>query len=66
VPLKAQEHLNLEGKTLSIFRNYAPTLQASYMVLAEGYQQVLWLYENQIVEVGASNIFFIFKDSKTG
>jgi branched-subunit amino acid aminotransferase/4-amino-4-deoxychorismate lyase len=36
------------------------------MVLAEGYQQVLWLYENQIVEVGASNIFFIFKDSKTG
>lgn len=35
-------------------------------MIAEGYQQVLWLYNDQIVEVGASNIFFIFKDSKTG
>jgi hypothetical protein len=45
-----------------LLRNYAPTLQASSTVIAEGYQQVLWLYNDQIVEVGASNIFFIFKD----
>jgi len=36
------------------------------MVLAEGYQQVLWLYKDQVVEVGASNIFFIFKDKASG
>ena len=36
------------------------------MVLTEGYQQVLWLYKGQVVEVGASNIFFIFKDGSSG
>lgn len=27
-----------------------------------GHQQVLWLWEGQILEVGTSNIFFVFKD----
>jgi|JI6StandDraft_1071083.scaffolds.fasta_scaffold323828_3 branched-subunit amino acid aminotransferase/4-amino-4-deoxychorismate lyase len=47
-------------------RNYAPTLHASSTVIAEGYQQVLWLYNDKIIEVGASNIFFVFKDSHSG
>jgi len=37
-------------------------LAASSSVISEGFQQVLWLFNDQIVEVGASNIFFIFKD----
>jgi branched-subunit amino acid aminotransferase/4-amino-4-deoxychorismate lyase len=32
----------------------------------KGHQQVLWLYgDKKIIEVGASNIFFVFK-SKNG
>jgi branched-chain amino acid aminotransferase len=45
-----------------LFRNYAPTLQASTRVASEGHQQALWLLGDQVIEVGASNIFFIFKD----
>jgi branched-subunit amino acid aminotransferase/4-amino-4-deoxychorismate lyase len=30
-----------------------------------GHQQILWLFEDKIIEVGSSNIFFVFKD-KTG
>jgi branched-subunit amino acid aminotransferase/4-amino-4-deoxychorismate lyase len=33
-------------------------------VAQKGHQQALWLYGNQIVEVGSSNIFFAFKDSQ--
>lgn len=29
---------------------------------AMGYSQCLWLFEGQVVEVGASNIFFVMKD----
>lgn len=29
---------------------------------SQGHQQVLWLFEKQVVEVGSSNIFFAFKD----
>jgi branched-chain amino acid aminotransferase len=35
-------------------------------VAQKGHQQALWLYGNQIVEVGSSNIFFAFKDSQSG
>jgi branched-chain amino acid aminotransferase len=31
-------------------------------VAKKGHQQALWLYDNQVVEVGSSNIFFAFKD----
>lgn len=27
----------------------------------KGHHQVLWLYGDEIIEVGASNIFFVFK-----
>ena len=47
-------------------RNYAPTLLPSTNAIQQGHQQVLWLYNDEVNEVGASNIFFIFKDSQTG
>jgi branched-subunit amino acid aminotransferase/4-amino-4-deoxychorismate lyase len=28
----------------------------------KGHQQALWLLNDQVIEVGSSNIFFIFKD----
>lgn len=42
-------------------RNYSPTLVASKSVASRGHHQVLWLLEDQVIEVGASNIFFVFK-----
>lgn len=42
--------------------NYAPTLRTGLEVDAKGHQQALWLLGNQIIEVGSSNIFFVFKD----
>jgi hypothetical protein len=29
-----------------------------------GHHQVLWLYGDEIIEAGTSNIFFVFKGSK--
>jgi branched-chain amino acid aminotransferase len=29
--------------------------------IAKGYSQCLWLFNGQVVEVGASNIFFVMK-----
>lgn len=43
--------------------NYAPTLQASSNVAQKGHQQALWLLGNKIIEVGSSNIFFVFNDN---
>ena len=45
------------------FRNYAPTLKSSQNANKKNYQQILWLYgeDEQVVEVGASNIFFVAK-----
>ena len=41
--------------------NYGPTLLSSKRAQAKGYAQCLWLFEGQVVEVGASNIFFVMK-----
>ncbi len=47
-------------------RNYGPTLGITKEANMRKHQQVLWLYDDKkIIEVGASNIFFIFK-STTG
>jgi len=49
-----------------INRNYGPTLGTTKDANKKGHQQVLWLYnDRKIIEVGASNIFFVFK-SKNG
>ncbi|AMD21996.1 HGL344Cp [Eremothecium sinecaudum] len=48
--------------------NYAPCILPQKQAAAKGYQQNLWLFgpENNITEVGTMNVFFAFKDSKTG
>lgn len=43
--------------------NYAPTIQISGdMKEKYGYDQVLWLQDDKVLEVGACNIFFLLKD----
>lgn len=43
--------------------NYGPTIQISgEMKEKYGYDQVLWLHDDKVLEVGASNIFFLLKD----
>jgi len=47
--------------------NYGPTLLASTTAANEGYDQVLWLYDDYITEVGTMNVFFALKkDNGTG
>jgi branched-chain amino acid aminotransferase len=47
-----------------IFRNYGPTLKQGNDVVKAGHNQVLWLYGDEVIEAGTSNIFFIFKGSR--
>lgn len=42
--------------------NYGPTILPAKKVEKRGHHQVLWLYEDKVVEVGSSNIFFVFRD----
>lgn len=48
--------------------NYAPCILPQLQAAERGYQQNLWLFgpEKNITEVGTMNVFFVFKDSKTG
>lgn len=54
----------LEGIYIIYQRNYGPTLGVTKEANKKGHQQVLWLYDDRkIIEVGASNIFFVFKSN---
>jgi branched-chain amino acid aminotransferase len=48
--------------------NYAPCIRPQLEAASRGYQQNLWLFgeEKYITEVGTMNVFFVFRDSKTG
>lgn len=48
--------------------NYAPCILPQLDAATRGYQQNLWLFgpEKNITEVGTMNVFFAFKDSRTG
>ena len=48
--------------------NYAPCILPQLQAAEKGYQQNLWVFgpEKYITEVGTMNVFFAFKDSKTG
>lgn len=48
--------------------NYALCFLPHKQAISRGYQQNLWLFgpEKNVTEVGSMNVFFIFKDSKTG
>lgn len=41
--------------------NYGPTLKQANDVIKSGHHQVLWLYGDDVIEAGTSNIFFVFK-----
>ena len=46
--------------------NYAPTMKAAAQAAKEGYSQVLWLYNDEITEVGAMNLFLVMTNKDTG
>ncbi len=52
------------GYYFSLFRNYGPTLKQANDVIKSGHHQVLWLYGDEVIEAGTSNIFFVFKSSR--
>lgn len=47
-----------------IYRNYAPTIQVLTQAEKKGYHQVLWLVQNKITEIGASNFFFAWNNKE--
>eukprot|EP01124_Arcella_intermedia_P026455 TRINITY_DN4975_c0_g1_i1.p1 TRINITY_DN4975_c0_g1~~TRINITY_DN4975_c0_g1_i1.p1 ORF type:complete len:386 (-),score=69.37 TRINITY_DN4975_c0_g1_i1:65-1222(-) len=44
--------------------NYAPGIAPALEASQKGYQQVLWLHENKITEVGTMNLFGFWKNEK--
>ena len=46
--------------------NYGPTMKPAAEAAERGYQQVLWLFEDTITEVGAMNVFFVILNKETG
>lgn len=52
-PLNAASH--------KIGANYAPTIQPTFNAMNNGYLQTIWSYDGNLIESGASNIFFVLK-----
>jgi len=46
--------------------NYGPTIAVGNDAIKKGHQQVLWLWNGKVGEIGSSNIFFVLKDKQTG
>mmetsp|Transcript_11685 Transcript_11685/g.17615 ORF Transcript_11685/g.17615 Transcript_11685/m.17615 type:complete len:392 (-) Transcript_11685:168-1343(-) len=46
--------------------NYGPTMKPAAEAAERGYQQVLWLFDDTITEVGAMNVFFVLLNKETG
>jgi len=46
--------------------NYAPTMKPQAHAVEKGYSQVLWLFNDEVTEVGSMNVFFVMKDKKDG
>ena len=40
--------------------NYAPTMKPAKEAAERGFSQVLWLLNDEVTEVGAMNVFFVF------
>lgn len=58
-------HTNSEGIFYNYLRNYGPTISIGTKAAKMGHQQVLWLWNGKVGEVGSSNIFFVLTDKKT-
>ena len=48
-----------------MFSNYGPTLELYKEIQAKGFQQILWLIDDRVTEVGVMN-FFVFWTNKQG
>ena len=46
--------------------NYAGAMKPSRLAAEKGYSQVLWLWDGEITEVGAMNVFFVFENKEKG
>jgi branched-chain amino acid aminotransferase len=46
--------------------NYAGAMKPSRLAAEKGYSQVLWLWDGEITEVGAMNVFFVFENKEDG
>jgi len=44
--------------------NYAPTVQIGDQLASKGYSQAIWVYEDKILESGATNLFFIIENDE--
>ena len=56
----------LSANAYKLGANYAPTIQISGKYAEKGISQALWLHNGNILESGATNIFFISKDISQG
>lgn len=54
--------IKLERTFIHIYRNYGLTIAPAIEANKRGYEQVLYLWNGKIGEVGTSNIFFVFQD----
>lgn len=59
--LEEQVASKWEGTNLDNSRNYGPTLSLGNKSVNKGHHQVLWLFEDLVIEAGTSNLFFVFK-----
>lgn len=64
--LEELEDISLEGTYKFKLRNYGPTIAVGNEALKRGHQQVLYLWNGKVGEIGSSNIFFVVKDKETG
>ena len=46
--------------------NYAPTVLIGHELSKRGFSQALWTYNGNLLESGATNIFFVVKDNSNG
>jgi branched-chain amino acid aminotransferase len=56
--------LNWARKYINNIRNYGPTLQYYVDVQKQGYQHILWLYKENVTEVGVMNFFVYWINEK--
>eukprot|EP00828_Plagiopyla_frontata_P000117 TRINITY_DN0_c113_g1_i8.p1 TRINITY_DN0_c113_g1~~TRINITY_DN0_c113_g1_i8.p1 ORF type:complete len:188 (-),score=34.53 TRINITY_DN0_c113_g1_i8:71-634(-) len=61
------DHIRAAPKGAGCYKvgsNYGPTISVGEQAAKKGFQQILWLYENQLTEIGTSNLFMFWKNKK--
>eukprot|EP01017_Pseudomicrothorax_dubius_P003730 TRINITY_DN1059_c0_g1_i7.p1 TRINITY_DN1059_c0_g1~~TRINITY_DN1059_c0_g1_i7.p1 ORF type:complete len:299 (-),score=35.37 TRINITY_DN1059_c0_g1_i7:399-1295(-) len=63
----SEDHIRAFPKGVGEYKlgsNYGPTIYSSKLAEAKGYNQVLWLVQGKVSEVGASNILIFWKNDQ--